>query len=100
MDQNLSPHMRDNPDFQELERTRGALGRLLTAIMLVIYFGFVLMVAFAPKLMATPVFGSISLGFPLGLGVILCAILLTGIYVLRANSAFDTLTRRIVGARP
>jgi uncharacterized membrane protein (DUF485 family) len=100
MDQSLTPHMRDNPDFKELERTRGQLGRTLTIIMLVIYFGFVLMVAYAPKLMATPVFGSVTLGFPLGLGVIIVAIALTGFYVLRANAAFDTLTRRIVGGRP
>ncbi len=99
MDQIHVPHMRDNPDFKELERTRGQLGRTLTVIMLVIYFGFVLMVAYAPHLMATPVFGSVTLGFPLGLGVILCAIALTGFYVLRANAAFDTLTRRIVGGR-
>ncbi len=99
MDQTLHPQVRDNPDFQELERTRGRLGWALTAIMLAVYFGFVLMVAYAPKLLATPVYGTISLGFPLGLGVILCAILLTGIYVLRANAAFDTLTRRIAGGR-
>ncbi len=99
MDQTLTPHMRDNPDFKELERTRGQLGKILTAIMLVIYFGFVLMVAYAPKLMATPVWGSVTLGFPLGLGVIIVAIALTGFYVLRANAEFDTLTRRIVGGR-
>jgi len=39
---------------------------------------------------------SISLGFPLGLGVILSAIVLTGIYVLRANTEFDRLTREVV----
>ena len=99
MDQTLLPLTRDNPDFRELERTRGRLGWTLTAIMLVIYFGFVLMVAFTPKLMATPVLGTISLGFPLGLGVILFAIALTGFYVVRANDAFDTLTRRIAGGR-
>lgn len=100
MDQTISPHMRDNPDFKELERTRGQLGVTLTVIMLVVYFGFIFMVAFTPKLMATPVFGSVTLGFPLGLGVILVAIALTGFYVLRANSAFDALTRKIVGGRP
>jgi uncharacterized membrane protein (DUF485 family) len=90
------PELRDSPDFKELERTRGRLGWTLTAIMLVIYFGFIFLVAFAPKLMATPVFGATTLGFPLGLGVIVSAIALTGFYVLRANSAFDTLTARIV----
>jgi uncharacterized membrane protein (DUF485 family) len=94
------PGVRDNPDFVELERTRGRLGWTLTAIMLVIYFGFIFLVAFAPGLMATPVFGIMTLGFPLGLFVILSAIALTAFYVIRANSAFDRLTARIAGARP
>jgi uncharacterized membrane protein (DUF485 family) len=99
MDQLVMPGVRDNPDFVELERTRGRLGWTLTAIMLVIYFGFIFLVAFAPGLMATPVFGIMTLGFPLGLFVILSAIALTGFYVLRANSAFDRLTARIAGGR-
>jgi uncharacterized membrane protein (DUF485 family) len=100
MDQLVMPGVRENPDFVELERTRGRLGWTLTAIMLVIYFGFIFLVAFAPGLMATPVFGIMTLGFPLGLFVILSAIALTGFYVVRANSAFDRLTARIAGARP
>ena len=88
--------LRATPAFLELERSRGALGLTLTAAILVIYFGFVGLVAFAPALMGTPVFGTLTLGFPLGLGVILTAILLTGLYVLRANSMFDALTRRVV----
>jgi uncharacterized membrane protein (DUF485 family) len=85
----------DSPDFQELVRARSRLGWTLTAVMLVAYFGFVVLVAWAPGLMGTPVLGVMTLGFPLGLGVILIAIGLTGFYVLRANSRFDTLTRRI-----
>jgi len=68
--------------------------------MLVIYFGFVFLVAFAPAVMATPISSTITLGFLLGLGVIVSAIALTGLYVLRANAAFDTLTRRIVEDAP
>ena len=64
--------------------------------MLVIYYGFILLVAFAPRLMAIPVIGQVTLGFPLGLGVILSAIVLTGIYVWRANGEFDSLTRQVV----
>ncbi len=100
MDQVVMPQVQDTPDFRELERVRGRLGWTLTAIMLVIYFGFVFLVAFAPGLMATPVFGPIALGFPLGLGVIVAAIALTGFYVIRANSVFDVLTRRIAGGQP
>ncbi len=100
MDQRVTPPMRDNPDFRELERVRGRLGWTLTAAILIVYFGFVFMVAFAPGLMATPVFGSMTLGFPLGLFVILFAIAITGFYVQRANAVFDVLTARIVGGRP
>ncbi len=100
MDDNAYTRLRANAAFQELERTRGRLGWTLTVLILVIYFGFVFLVALAPGLMGRPVFGSITLGFPLGLGVIVSAILLTGIYVLRANSRFDALTRQIVAEAP
>jgi uncharacterized membrane protein (DUF485 family) len=95
MDAQADIRLEASPAFQELVRKRGRLGWTLTAIMLVLYFGFVGLVAFAPALMGTPVFGIVTLGFPLGLGVILSAILLTGFYVWRANSSFDALTRRI-----
>jgi uncharacterized membrane protein (DUF485 family) len=99
MDQGLTPSLRENPDFKELVRVRTRLGWTLTAIMLLIYFGFIFLVAFAPSVMGTPVLGSMTLGFPLGLGVIVSAIVLTGIYVLRANSTFDTLVQRIERSR-
>jgi uncharacterized membrane protein (DUF485 family) len=64
--------------------------------MLVIYFGFILLVAFAKPLLATKIGdGVTSFGIILGLGVIVSAFVLTGIYVQRANSRFDELTRRL-----
>lgn len=90
--------IRLTPAFLELERRRSRFSWTLTVLMLVLYFGFILLVAFDKQLqlMGTMVTRSISLGFPLGLGVILAAIALTGIYVLRANTEFDRLTREIV----
>ena len=86
-----------NPRFQELVRRRSALAWTLSAIMLVIYFGFILLVAFAKDLMAARIgAGVTSLGIVLGLGVIAVAFILTGIYVVRANSRFDDLTRRLM----
>ncbi len=96
----VDAEIRTHPAFVELIRTRRGLSWALTAAMLVIYFGFVFLVAFAPAVMATPISSTITLGFLLGLGVIVSAIALTGVYVLRANAAFDTLTRRIVENRP
>ena len=83
-----------NPKFQELVRTRSGFAWTLAAVMLVIYLGFILLVAFAPGLMAAKIGGGVtSLGIVLGLVVIVSAFLLTGIYVQRANSRFDDLTR-------
>jgi uncharacterized membrane protein (DUF485 family) len=64
--------------------------------MLAIYFVFIYLVAFQKGLMATPVSGVITLGFPLGVFVIVSAIVLTGLYVLRANTQFDRLTEQVV----
>ncbi len=96
----LGAQVRAHPAFDVLIRRRRALSLALTAAMLVIYFGFVFLVAFAPAVMARPVSSSITLGFVLGLGVIVSAIVLTGLYVAQANAAFDTLTRRITEDAP
>jgi uncharacterized membrane protein (DUF485 family) len=64
----------------------------MTGIMLAAYFGYVLLIAFDKPLLARPIgSGVTSLGIPLGLGVILLAILLTAIYVRRANREWDGL---------
>ena len=83
-----------NPRFQELVRRRSGFAWTLAAVMLAIYLGFIVAVAFAPGLMASKVGGGVtSLGIVLGLVVIVSAFLLTGIYVWRANTVFDDLTR-------
>jgi uncharacterized membrane protein (DUF485 family) len=85
-----------SPQFQELVRQRTRFAWTLSIAMLVIYFGFILLVAFAKPLLATKIGdGVTSLGILLGLGVILSAFALTGIYVQRANSRFDELTHRL-----
>ena len=83
-----------NPKFQELVRTRSGFAWTLSAVMLAVYLGFILLVAFARNLMATKIGGGVtSLGIVLGLVVIVSAFVLTGIYVQRANGRFDDLTR-------
>jgi uncharacterized membrane protein (DUF485 family) len=83
--------------FQDLVAKRTRFAWLLTATMLVIYFGFIFIIAFAPKSLGTPIGGGvITVGIPVGLFVIVSAFVLTGIYVRRANSEFDAITRQIV----
>jgi uncharacterized membrane protein (DUF485 family) len=91
-------HIRNSPKFRELERKRSSLSWSLCILMIVIYAAFVLLAALDPAFMAQPVGGgTITLAFPLGLGVMVAAVVLTGLYVARANTEFDRLTREIVG---
>lgn len=86
-----------NPHYQQLVKTRSSFAWKLSVAMLVIYFGFILLVGYEPKLLGIPMgSGVTTIGIPIGLAVILSAFVLTGIYVRRANSEFDTLTREIV----
>lgn len=86
-----------NPKFVELVTKRKTLGWTLSAAMLIVYMGFILLVAYAPKFLGTPLgTGVMTIGVPIGLFVIIAAFILTGIYVSKANAEFDQLTRQIV----
>jgi uncharacterized membrane protein (DUF485 family) len=90
--------IRNNPKFRELVSKRTKFAWTLSVIVLVMYFGFIALIAFNKALLATPLGDGINttVGFPLGVGVILTAIILTGIYVYRANGEFDELNRQII----
>ena len=82
--------------YRRLLRSRSRLGWALTALMLAIYFGYILLIAFRKDWLATPIGqGVTSRGIPLGLFVIVAGIVLTGIYVWRANRSFDPLVEAL-----
>jgi uncharacterized membrane protein (DUF485 family) len=86
-----------DPRYRDLVRRRARFSWMLTGVMLVVFFGYMMLVAFHKALLAQPVFGgTTSLGIPLGIGVILVGILLTGVYVRRANRQFDPEVRAIL----
>ena len=86
-----------NPKYQQLVTERRSLGLWLSAAMCVIYFGFILLVAFAPGFLGASLTGGVTtVGIPIGILVILSAFALTGFYVNRANGAYDTLTQQII----
>jgi uncharacterized membrane protein (DUF485 family) len=96
--QHLYRQIYADPEFHELEKKRGRFSWFLASIVLFTYFSFILIIAFAPHLFASPLYENsiITWGIPVGLFVILLSFLLTGIYVYRANSEFDRLTNDIV----
>ncbi len=76
--------------YRRLVATRSRFAWTLTALMLVIYFGYILLIAFEPQWLARPIgAGVTSIGIPLGIGVIVAGIVLTALYVRRANAVFD-----------
>lgn len=90
-------HIQANPKYQQLKGTRARYGWLLTALMLIVYYGFIALVAFNKAFLATPLgAGVTTIGIPIGFGVIVFTILITGLYVRRANSEFDALNEQIL----
>jgi uncharacterized membrane protein (DUF485 family) len=64
-----------NPQYCTLVRSRAVLASILCAAMLMIYFGFILLIAYAPKFLGTPINGGIvTIGIPIGLLVIISAL--------------------------
>ena len=93
----LTTRVARNPKYQELKAKRTRMGWWLTLAMMVVYYGFILLVAFAKPFLATRLgAGVTTIGMPIGLAVILFTIGITAIYVRRANSEFDALTDQIV----
>ena len=85
-----------DPNYQLLKSKRTRLGWTLTAAMMVVYYGFILLVAFRKDVLATPIGGGvITWGIPIGFGVILFTIAVTAYYVRRANSEFDDLSEKV-----
>ena len=86
-----------NPKYHELRRKRNSFGWLLTALMMVVYYGYIALIAFNKPFLAQPIgAGVTSLGIPIGMGVIVFTIVITGIYVRRANDEYDRLTAEIL----
>ena len=89
--------IQNHPKYLELRSKRNTLGVTLTILMLVVYYGYIGLIAFDKSFLAQPIgAGVTSLGIPIGMGVIIFTIAITGLYVRRANGEFDALTQEIL----
>ncbi|WP_176054513.1 DUF485 domain-containing protein [Paraburkholderia caribensis] len=91
-------NVRLSPAFVRLVARRRRLVVLLTIGTLLPYYAFVLTAGFAPKVLALKLFpGSVmTIGWPLGVALIVGTWILTGIYIHRANGEFDELTAQVL----
>ena len=97
MSDSIVARIEANPKYHELRRKRNSFGWTLTVLMLVVYFGYIALIAFNKPFLAQPIGNGVTtLGIPIGMGVIVFTILITGIYVRRANGEYDTMTTEIL----
>lgn len=80
-----------NPAFQALVRARRGFAWTLTAIMLAVYFGYILTLAFQPTLLGRQLTPGqpMSVGIPVGFGMFAVTFLLVAVYVYRTNTVYD-----------
>jgi uncharacterized membrane protein (DUF485 family) len=99
MEQDLVTRIASHPKYQELKAKRTSFGWWLTLAMMVVYYGFILLVAFNKEFLSQRIGdGVMTIGMPIGFGVILFTIVITAVYVRRANSEFDDLTAAVAKA--
>lgn len=96
MDKSLVEKIKANPSYQDLISKRSSFAWKLTITILVVYYAFILFIAFSPETLGASLNGGMTtLGIPVGIAIIVFAFVLTGIYVKRANSEFDDLTNKV-----
>ena len=93
----LVRRIESHPKYKELKAKRTSLGWWLTLAGMLAYYSFILLVAFDKPLLAQKIGGGVTtLDMPIGVAVIGFTIIITWVYIRRANSEFDSLTEQIV----
>ena len=94
----IQAKIRANPKFTEMVGKRTRFAIILSLTVLVPYYTFMMITAFNPALLAQPISAGsiITIGWPIGVLLIVGSWLTTGIYIRRANGEFDTLNGQIL----
>lgn len=96
MEHELVAKIKEQPQYRKLVAARSSFGWKLTWTMMVVYYGFILLIAFNKELLSAKMgAGVMTWGIPIGIFVIVFTVIITGVYVRRANSEFDELTAAI-----
>lgn len=95
MNDDLVKKIKDNPAYQELVTKRSSFAWKMTIAMLIVYYAFILTIAFSPETLGKSMGGVMTIGIPIGIMIILFSFIMAGIYTKRANGEFDDLVRKI-----
>jgi uncharacterized membrane protein (DUF485 family) len=85
----------DDPEFKDLVARKNRFTIQLTILTLIVYYGFIFLVAFKKSVFGIKITTNITLGITIGIGVILASWILTGIYVRWANTRYDVLVQNV-----
>ena len=87
-----------DPDFLELSAQKNTISIILTILELVLYFGFIALIAYNKPFLAQKMSagGSATIGIPIAVGTILGSWVFTGIYIWWANVKYDELVKKVI----
>jgi uncharacterized membrane protein (DUF485 family) len=87
----------DDPDFKDLSRQKFIISTILTILELVLYFGFIALIAFRKDLLGIKISegSAITIGIPIAVATIVGSWVLTGVYIWWANSKYDVLVNKV-----
>jgi len=88
----------NDPDFLELSSQKNTISIILTILELVLYFGFIALIAYNKPFLAQKMSpdGAATIGIPIAVGTILGSWVLTGIYIWWANVKYDELVKKVI----
>ncbi len=96
MDKELVNKIKSNPKYNELVSKRSSFATILSMFVLVMFYGYVLVIAFNKELLAAKIGdGVMTYAYPVGAAIIVISFITTLIYVNRANSEFEELETAI-----
>ncbi|MCK9420941.1 MAG: DUF485 domain-containing protein [Nitrospirae bacterium] len=86
-----------DPDFKDLSRQKFIISTILTILELVLYFGFIGLIAFNKPFLAQKLSegSAITIGIPIAVGTIVFSWIFTGIYIWWANNKYDVLVNKV-----
>jgi uncharacterized membrane protein (DUF485 family) len=85
----------DDKDFQSLSSQKLTISTILTILELVLYFGFIALIAFNKPFLSQKLSGAITVGIPIAVGTIVLSWIFTGIYIRWANNTYDVLVKKV-----
>lgn len=86
----------NSKEFKRLVKKRAIFCISGAIFIAFVYFGFMLFIAFNKKFMATIISDSLTISIPIGIGIILLAWIMTGVYLYWANNTYDAEVKNLI----